>query len=156
MTPMPSLSASSASASPTRTLRSSDSTTQGPAMRNGLLSAANRRAMEFARRFVAYVQFLVIEGSAHESGEQRMWAHRTGLQLGMKLAADEPRVIGQLDHLDERAIRRQSRAAHAVLGEHVAIRVRDLVAMAVPLAHFGRVVRLRHARAGAQATGIGT
>src|SRR5882762_11080162 len=102
MTPMPSLSASSASASPTRTLRSSDSTTQGPAMRNGLLSAANRWAMEFARRFVAYGQFLVIERSAHESREQRMRAHRTGLQLGMELAADHPWFIGcQFHHLDQ-------------------------------------------------------
>src|SRR5213594_1927209 len=155
MTPIPSLTASSASASPTRTLSSSDSTTQGPAMRNGLLSAANRWAMELARRFGAYVQLLVIERRAHESGEQRMRAHRTGLQLGMELTADEPGMIGQLDHFDQRAIRRQPRAAHAVLGEHVAIRVRDLVAMAMPLAHFGRVVRLRHARAGAQAAGIG-
>src|SRR5206468_8472084 len=156
MTPMPSLTASSASASPTRTLSSSDSTTQGPAMRNGLPSAANRWAMELARRFGAYVQLLtrrfgayvqllVIERRAHESGEQRMRAHRTGLQLGMELTADEPGMIGQLDHFDQRAIRRQPRAAHAVLGEHVAIRVRDLVAMAVPLAHFRRVVRLRDA-----------
>ena len=64
----------------------------------------------------------------------------------MELTADEPRVPrgGQFDHLDEGTIRRQPRAAHAELREHVAIGIRDLVAMAVPLAHFGRIVRLRH------------
>src|SRR5437870_12427023 len=122
MTPMPSLTASSASASPTRTLSSSDSTTQGPAMRNGLLSAANRWAMELARRFGAYVQLLVIERRAHESGEQPMRAHRTRLQLGMTLTADEPGTIAQLDHFDQPAIRTQPRAAHALLAPHVPIR----------------------------------
>src|SRR6266568_7729770 len=161
MTPMPSLTASSASASPTRTLRSSDSTTHGPAMRNGLLSARNRWGIsvgelsQLARRLVARLHFAAIERGADEAREQRMRTHRPRLQLRMELAADEPGMIGQLDHLDQRAIGRQARAAHAVLREYVAIGVRDLVAMAVPLAHFGGVVCLRHARAGAQPAGIG-
>src|SRR6266581_4774102 len=145
MTPMPSLTASSASASPTRTLRSSDSTTHGPAMRNGLLSARNRWGIsvgelsQLARRLVARLHFAAIERGADEAREQRMRAHRPRLQLRMELAADEPGMTGggQLDHLDQGAIGRQARAAHAVLREHVAIGVRDLVAMAVPLAHFG-------------------
>src|SRR2546422_9178666 len=158
MTLMPSLTASSASASPTRTLRSSDSTTHGPAMRNGLFSAANRWAMSVgqlcqrSRRLGARMPLAVIECGAHESGKERMRAHRPRLELGMELTADKPWVIGELDHFDERAVGRKPLAAHAVLGEHVAIRVRDLVAMAVPLAHFGRVVGLRHVRAGAQPT----
>src|SRR6266516_474875 len=120
MTPMPSLTASSASASPTRRLRSSDSTTHGPAMRNGLLSAANRWDMSVgqfgqrARRRVARAQRAVIARRADKAGDQR-------------------------------AVGGKTRAAHAVLREHVAIGVRDLVAVAVALAHLGGIVRLRHA-----------
>src|SRR5579859_3021570 len=107
MTLIPSLTASSASASPTRTLRSSDSTTQGPAMRNGLESAAKRCAMsvrqlgQLPRRFGARAELVVIDRRADESREQRMRTHRPRLELGMELAADEPRMIGQLDDFDE-------------------------------------------------------
>src|SRR5256712_3066603 len=152
MTPMPSLTASSANASPMRTFRSSDSTTHGPAMRNGLLPAANRWDIsvgelgQLARRLGARLELAAAERRTDEAREQRVRAHRPRLELGVELASDEPRMAGggELDHLDERAIRRQTRAAHAVLREHVAIRVRDLVAMAVPLAHLGGIVRLRH------------
>src|SRR2546430_789977 len=160
MTPMPSLTASSASASPTRTLRSSDSTTQGPAMRNGLLSAANRWAMsvgelcQFARRLGARMELLVIECGAHEAGEQRVRAHRSRLELRMELAADEPRMIGKLDHLDEGAIGRQAGSPQSILCEHIAIRVRNFVAMAVPFAHFRGVVCLCHPGARAESAGV--
>src|SRR5258706_12356419 len=119
MTPMPSLTASSASASPTRTLRSSDSTTHGPAMRNGLLSAANRWGMSVgqlgqrARRGVARTQRAVIACRADKAGEQRVRTHRPRLELGMELAADKPGVLGQLDHFDKRAIGGKTPAAHA-------------------------------------------
>src|SRR5258705_10314140 len=124
---MPSRTRSSASASPMRTLSSSDSTTQGPAMRNGPFSAPNRLAMSVrqlgqgARAFRARMQLVVVERRADESGKQRMRTHRPRLQLGMELAADEPGMIGQFDHFDERAVRRQTRAPHAVLRQHVAI-----------------------------------
>src|SRR5712664_1818495 len=150
MTPIPSLTASSANASPIRTFRSSDSTTHGPAMRNGLLSAANRWDIsvgelgQLARGLGARLELATGERCADKAREQRVRAHRPRLELGVELAADEPWMIGQLDHLDQRAIGRKPRAAHAVLREHVAIRVRDLVAMAMPFAHLRRVVRLRH------------
>src|SRR6266849_3471565 len=110
MTPMPSLTASSASASPTRTLSSSDSTTQGPAMRNGLLSAANRWAMSVgqlcqrAGLLRPRMEFAMAQRGADETRKQRVRAHRPRLELGMELAADEPRMLGELDHLHERAI----------------------------------------------------
>src|SRR5881397_486020 len=111
MTGRPSRAASSAKASPTRRFRSSDSTTQGPAMRNG--AVANTReatamrlvfeARELGGRLGRHAHGLlvVLQGGRHESGEQRMRTHRPGLELGMELAADVPGVIGQLDHLDE-------------------------------------------------------
>ena len=40
----------------------------------------------------------------HEAGEQWMGTHGAGLELGVELATDEPRVIRQLDHLDQRAV----------------------------------------------------
>src|SRR6266550_8390519 len=102
MTPMPSLTASSASASPTRTLRSSDSTTHGPAMRNGLLSVANRRAIRAQRgRIDARPLFPMLQCRTDKAREQRVRAHRPRLQFGMELAADEPRMVRQLDHFDE-------------------------------------------------------
>src|ERR1043166_785828 len=131
----PSWPASSASASPTRTLRSSDSTTHGPAMRNGLLSEPNRVAMsvrqlgQLARRFGARVQFGVVDRGADESGEQRMRAHGPRLELRMELAADEPGMLRELDHLDERAVGGEPGGAQPELRQDVAIRVRDLVAV---------------------------
>src|SRR5437764_14665574 len=113
MTPIPSLTASSASAAPTRTLSSSDSTTHGPAMRNGLLSAANlgppaarpmsvRQLGQFARRRAACLELPVIDRGAHKPGEQRVGTQRPRLELGMELATDEPGILRQLAHPDDR------------------------------------------------------
>src|SRR6185503_5757122 len=122
MTTMPSFAASAASAEPTRTLRSSDSTTQGPAMRNGAAPPPNFGAMSVGQLgelggragggTAPLLPFPVLQRGAHEPREQGMRAHRPRLELGVELAADEPRVIGQLDHLHERAVRRQPRTAH--------------------------------------------
>src|SRR2546425_6872279 len=160
MTLMPSFTASSANASPTRTLRSSPSTTQGPAMRKGLVSATNRSAIsvrqlcQLPRRLGARMELLVIERGTHEAGEQRMRSHRPRFELGVELAADEPRMIRQLDHLDERAVGRQAGRPQSILGEHIAVRVRDFVAEAMPFAHFSVVVHLRHPRARAEPAGV--
>src|SRR2546427_11023724 len=100
MTPMPSLTASSANASPMRTFRSSDSTTHGPAMRNGLLSAANRWDIsvgelgQLARRLGARLELAAAERRTDEAREQRGRAHRPRLELGGGLASDEPRMAG--------------------------------------------------------------
>src|SRR4051812_10242616 len=153
MTLIPSLTRSSASASPMRTLRLSDSTTQGPAMRNGPPSDPKRWAMSVgqlrqrARALGARMELVMVERGADESREQRMGAHRPGLQFGMELTADIPGMLRQLDHLDERAVRRESRAAHAELRQYVAIGVGHLVAVAMTLADLGRIVRLRDPRA---------
>src|SRR5206468_10441087 len=102
MTGTPSLAPSSARASPTRRFRSSDSTTHGPAMRNGEdpkcdvtsvvspgeLGAALRRG-----RNGPITHALLLARRTHEPGEQRVWPRGPGLELGVKLAADEPRVI---------------------------------------------------------------
>src|SRR4029078_4633939 len=49
---------------------------------------------------------LLLEGSAHEADEERVAAARIRRELGVELAAEDPRMPGQLDHLDEIAGRR--------------------------------------------------
>src|SRR6266508_2962939 len=103
MTPMPRRAPSAASASPTRRLRSSDSTTHGPAMRNGAAPPANRWVMSVGELRQlgggggfggAGVAAAVLQRRAHKPAEQRMRTHRPRFELRMELAADEPRVVG--------------------------------------------------------------
>src|SRR5882724_6187188 len=44
------------------------------------------------------------EGSGHEAVEQRVRALGPALELGVELARDEPRVVLELDDLDEPAV----------------------------------------------------
>src|SRR3990172_5366014 len=126
---MPSLDPSSARASPTRRFRSSDSTTQGPAIRNGAapkycaMSVAGPRQLggSLALRLGGCPAPAVGERRPHEPGEQRMWSRGPRLELGVELAAYEPRVVRELDHLDQRAVGREPRTTHPVLCQHVAV-----------------------------------
>src|SRR5207248_11706421 len=166
MTWTPSFTPSSATASPIRRFRSSDSTTQGPAMRNGAAPAAKCCATSVAsagelRRPLGLggdghaAGAMLLARRAHEPGEQRVRACRARLELRVELAADEPGVIGQLDHLHERAVGREAGAAHAVLGEDVTVGLGHLVAVPEPLADFERTVGLGDTRAGPQLAGLG-
>src|SRR5438105_9750433 len=107
MTWTPSFTPSSATASPIRRFRSSDSTTQGPAMRNGAAPAAKCCATSVAsagelRRPLGLggdghaAGAMLLARRAHEPGEQRVRACRGRLRLRVKLAADEPVEIGPL------------------------------------------------------------
>src|SRR3989475_5750191 len=162
MTCTPSLAARSARPSPTRRLRSSDSTTQGPAMRNGaepkcwvIASLVQAGEPGPAPNLRPGAHVAVLASRADEAGEQRVRPRGARLELGVELAADEPGVVGELDHFHERAVGRQPRAPHPVLGQHVAVGVRYLVAVAVALAHLRGAVHMRDARAGAQLAGVG-
>src|SRR5512136_224706 len=84
---------------------SRDSITHGPAMRNSGRSRPTSNPQSFIGRVLcrrgcgtALVR-LVGERRLDERLEQRVAAARRGRELGMKLAADEPRMTGQLDHL---------------------------------------------------------
>src|SRR2546423_2661955 len=103
------LSASRARVSATRRLRSSLSKTHGPAIRKSL--SAGKNSATLFRRFLGRAlpagsgwRFRLNCG-ANKTRKERMRARRTGLKLGMELAADVPRVCLQLDHLDQRAVR---------------------------------------------------
>ena len=54
-------------------------------------------------------QVTVFQARAHERGEQRVRSERLGFELGMKLAAHEPRMIGNLHDLHVDAVRRAAR-----------------------------------------------
>src|SRR5688572_11735466 len=60
-------------------------------------------------------------------------ARRRG-ELRVELRRHKPRMARELDHLDE-VVLRQSRETKTGLGVTIAIRVVELVAMAMPLAH---------------------
>ena len=58
----------------------------------------------------------VPHAGANESGEKRVRRERFGFEFGMKLAADEPRVIRNLDNLHIDAIGRAAGDAEAGIG----------------------------------------
>src|SRR5438094_9551850 len=114
MTCSPTFSARSASASPTRRFRSSDSTTQGPAMRKGEAPAPKCCALSVAATGELRRPLRLSEGRrapgttllarrAHEPCEQGMWPGGSRLQLGMELTADKPRVLRRLNNPDHLA-----------------------------------------------------
>src|SRR5438477_9850452 len=62
------------------------------------------------RRAVVLRLPLCVERGTDEADEQRMTAARIRRELGMELAAEEPRVLRQLDHLAQIARSRAFRA----------------------------------------------
>src|SRR5689334_17135402 len=110
MMPPGTRSARRARCSPTRRFSASDSSTHGPAMRNSAsvgkrtIAASVCRFDEWAFSRSAFPTAARLRGGGDEAGEEGMRSRRTRLQLGMELAADEPRMRVQLDDLDKLAI----------------------------------------------------
>src|SRR5262245_25734445 len=71
----------------------------------------------------------------------------------MELTGEEIRVIGDLDDLDEPAVRSLAGDPHAALLEIVHVPALDLVAVAVPLADLRATVGLVGGRAGLEEAG---
>ncbi len=89
-----------------------------------------------------------------EGGEERVRARGARLQLGVELTADEPRMLRQLDDLDERSIGGESAQAHPVLDEAFAIGVGDFIAVAMALADLRYAVDVGGLGAAGEAAGI--
>src|SRR5919198_3589388 len=70
-----------------------------------------------------------------EIAEERVRPVRPRAELGVELARHEPGVVGQLDDLDQAAIRRQTAEDHPRLVHHLAVLVVELETVAVPLVH---------------------
>src|SRR3954470_3329973 len=143
MMPPGTRSARRARCSPTRKFSVSDSRTQGPAMRKS--ASVGKRAIassvrgfdegSFLRLALALTSAPRLRGSRDESREQRVGPRGPRLQLGVELTADEPRVVLELDDLNELAIRGESAQTHPVLHEELTVVIRDFITMAVALAH---------------------
>src|SRR6266849_2684743 len=84
-----------------------------------------------------------------------MRLERPRLELGMKLHADEPRMILILDHLGQESVGRHAGKAHAVLLEPVLVTSIDLIAMAVALGNLDRAVYFAHPATALEQSGIG-
>src|SRR6185503_8600853 len=70
----------------------------------------------------------------HKGGEQRLRLERLGLELRMELAADEVRMVIELDDLDVGSVGSRSRYAQAGAGQHRFILAVELVAVAMAFA----------------------
>src|SRR5581483_3716463 len=108
---------------------------------DGRCRPRTRRAWSCGLRLVCEV---MLSCGLDEAVEQRMTVARRRRELRMELACHEPRMIRQLDHLDQLILDRLA-GDHEALGfELRAVVVVELEAMTVALAdHFGVVERAR-------------
>src|SRR4029079_11417006 len=74
-----------------------------------------------------------LDGGADEVAEERRGPRRARFELGVVLARDEPRVVGELDHLDEAALLECAGNDQACLDKLWPEGVVHLVAVAVAL-----------------------
>src|SRR5215212_700145 len=104
----------------------SSSTTHGPAMIKNRSGGKSRDTLFgcFQHGPPAFRPGAPRFGScADEACKQRVRSGGTRLQLGVKLATDEPRVRLKLDYLDERSVWRDATECQAMLDKPVAIAV---------------------------------
>src|ERR1051325_3254868 len=73
------------------------------------------------------------ERRAHEAAEDRMAIERSRLELGMELAGEEPRGIGELDDLHQVVVGRDAREHEPLLLQSRAEIVVELVAVTMTL-----------------------
>src|SRR6188768_734511 len=117
----------------------SDSTTQGPAIRNSGCSRPASKPQSFmragSRGDLLAARGLVLERGVDEGLEQGMSAPGRRLELGVELHADEPGVdaLRKLDDLGQLVALGDRRDHQAGLGETVEVVLVGLVAVAVPL-----------------------
>ena len=71
---------------------------------------------------------------ADEVAEQGVWAERLRPEFGVKLYSDEPRMIGELNHLDKLPVGRTPRNSKAMLAELVLELSIEFVPVSVALA----------------------
>src|ERR1700716_3993265 len=76
-----------------------DSTTHGPAIRNRGLSRPTSKPQSFMLSSRDRGLGLVLQSGLDERGKERMAAARGRGEFRVELAADEPRMRRQLDHL---------------------------------------------------------
>src|SRR4029079_19113762 len=78
---------------------------------------------------------LVAVCSLDEARKQRMWLQRLRPELGLKLHRQDPRMRGQLGDLDELAVRRAARHAHAFLEQRRLVQTVELESVTMAFVH---------------------
>src|SRR5262245_57759793 len=97
-----------------------------------------------------------LDGGPDESGKQRLCGRWFRFEFRMKLHGEKPRMIGQLDDLDELAVRARAGKGKAVGDELLPIHVVELVAVAMPLCYSLFTVGFTGPRSIRQRRGLGT
>jgi len=80
--------------------------------------------------------FFVFEGGAYEGCEERVRLERLGLELGVKLAAEKPRMLGGFDDLDVIFVGGAAGDEQAGVGQSFLVVAIEFVAVAVAFADF--------------------
>src|SRR5712671_2220813 len=122
-----------------------DSTTHGPAIRNKGLwrPASNPQSFMLSSRDRGLgLAGLVLQSGLDECGEERMAAARGRGEFRVELAADEPRMRRQLDHLAQLLALGDAGNPQALVLQSLQVLVVDLVAVAVALVDHVRAVDL--------------
>ena len=76
----------------------------------------------------------------NEALEEWLWCRWFRLEFGMELNGDEPRVVRDLDNLDQISIRTGSRGDHTSGYEIVAVFGIEFVSMPMPLRNGNRAI----------------
>src|SRR5579862_8505492 len=90
----------------------------------------------------------IFKAGANERGKKRMRSKWLRFEFGMKLAANEPRMIGHFDNFDIHAIGRPAGDAESGARERLLVLAIKFVAMAMALGNLKRAVSLMRKRAG--------
>ena len=114
--------------------------------RDGVLRLVRPAASSRRRAARRRARARALERRADELAEERRRARRPRLELRVELARDEPRVVGQLDDLDQPPLLERARDDEARVDELLAVLVVDLVAVAVALVDDGLVVGVARPR----------
>src|SRR2546422_5370471 len=118
---------------------------------DGLLALHHLEAAEQRRLAPAGA---ALQGRLDEALEERVALHRPRLELGVELAGDEPGMVAELDHLDQRPVGRHAGEPEPALLEPLAIGVVHLVAVAVTLGDLLAIVDPARQRAFLEHAGI--
>jgi len=90
----------------------------------------------------------ILEAGANEGGKKRVRGERLRLEFRMKLATNEPGMIGHFDNLDIHAVGRPARDSETGARKRLLILAIKFVAMAMALGDFERAVSLMRKRPG--------
>src|SRR5882762_4070110 len=135
-----------------------DSTTHGPAIRNKGLSRPTSKPQSFmlsSRDRGLGLAGLVLQRGLDERGKERMAAAGRRGEFRMELAADEPGMRWQLDHLAQLLALGEAGNAQALVLQPLHVLVVDFIAVAVAFVDHVRAVDLAREAPGLERSALG-